>query len=218
MKRIKTRLLTMALLLCSISASAGISGSVNSYMWETEDFEVDGIYYCINDNTNKTVSIVNPLIDYGYTPPSPYGGDFIIPKTVTYNNEVYIVNRIADYAFYCSKNIKSIVIPESIQEIGYESLYFCDNLKDIYFLGNCPNCVNTKQEVFNTRYVWSNGCNIYIPQKSVYAETWISQSYLNYLIEYVTFEESEFNYCGQVPTINYINNLSNKYEITMKID
>lgn len=218
MKTFKTTLLTIAMLLCSISVSAKLTGSINNaYLWEAEDFEVDGIYYCINDNANKTVSIVNPGIDAGYTPDSPYKGDFIIPKTVTYEDETYLVNRIADYAFYCSENIKSIVIPESIKEIGFMSLYRCRKLENIYFLGDCPDYVMTQPGSSNGSYVGMNGV-IYIPQKSVYAETWMSQFYSDNLIEYVTFEQTEFNYCGQVPTINYINNLSDKYEMSIEID
>ena len=79
MKTFKTKLLTIALLLCSISASA-------------YDFEVDGIYYNITSSENLTVEVT----DYYY---KPYRGTVIIPNTVEYRGKTYSVTSIGDDAF-----------------------------------------------------------------------------------------------------------------------
>ncbi len=42
---------------------------------------------------------------------------------------------IAGSAFYCC-DILSVTIPNSVKSIGEECLSFCDNLKDVYYVGN----------------------------------------------------------------------------------
>ncbi len=67
-------------LLCSMSVS-------------TEDFEVDGIYYNITSQADKTVAVTfqgNYYDSYS----DEYSGDVKIPESVTYNGNAYSVTRI----------------------------------------------------------------------------------------------------------------------------
>ena len=80
-------LFTALLLLCATVATA-------------HDFEVDGIYYNIIDDTNKTVAVTYKG-DYYSSYSNEYTGSVVIPKSVTYNEEFYSVTSIGDYAF-CS--------------------------------------------------------------------------------------------------------------------
>ncbi|MCF0219784.1 MAG: hypothetical protein HUK14_08375 [Muribaculaceae bacterium] len=58
------------------------------------DFEIDGIYYSkLSDG--YSVSVTNS----GKSTPI-YGGDIVIPSSVTYDNLTYDVTEIADNAFF----------------------------------------------------------------------------------------------------------------------
>lgn len=139
MKTIRTWLTTMAVLLCSISASA-------------HHFEVDGIYY--NRTSDTTVAVTFRGSSY-YAYSNEYSGDVTIPSIVTYANTEYIVTSIADgafsqcvdltsvtipnsvvkigkTAFSTAKKLTSITIPNSISSIGSGAFNWCENLKYVH--------------------------------------------------------------------------------------
>ena len=104
-------ILFTCVMVCSVS-------SVHAY-----DFEVNGIYYMINGN-NATVTYK----DYNY---NSYGGEVIIPETVTYNGVTYSVKAIGYEAFMLCAELTDIILPSSITSIGYHSFYECTGLKSI---------------------------------------------------------------------------------------
>ncbi len=130
-------------------------------------FEVDGIYYNITDETNKTVEV---------TSGSPkYSGSVTIPSRVTYNDVAYSVTAIEGYAFYGCTELTLITIPESVTSIGRYAFYLsglteitisnrvtsigesafynCKNLTTVNFnANNCTNMGSSSSPVFN-------GCN-----------------------------------------------------------
>ena len=110
MKKLKSMLVTFAMLLCAISASA-------------EDFSVDGIYYNITNSKKLTVAVTyqgNSSSSY-----HEYSGDVVIPETVTYASKTYAVTRIGSDAFYgCS--LTSVTIPNSVTSIGGYAFYYCN--------------------------------------------------------------------------------------------
>ena len=112
MKTIKTRLLTIAVLLCSISASA-------------YDFEVDGIYYHISSMEKLTVSVT-----FG---DNEYSGEIIIPEEVVLKGKTLKVTGIGDEAFYDCDGLTSITIPNSVTSIGNNAFRNCTSLKVLYF-------------------------------------------------------------------------------------
>ena len=117
MKKLKSLLLTLALLLCSFSASA-------------HDFEVDGIYYNITDSEKLTVEVTyRGSSDSEYS--DEYTGSIILPETVTYNSQIYSVKNIGDCAFRACRNLISITIPNSVTSIGYFAFGDCYNLTSI---------------------------------------------------------------------------------------
>ena len=94
------------------------------------DFEVDGIYYNINDN-EVTVAI---------SPNSnKYSGNVTIPATVAYNGITYSVTSIGDRAFYDCSGLTSIDIPNSVTSIGDWAFWECIGLTSI----EIPNSVAT---------------------------------------------------------------------------
>lgn len=73
---------------------------------------------------------------------NPYGGDIVIPETVTYKGIQYKVTSIDDKAFYTqygSDYVTSITIPNSVTSIGESAFDGCMGLKSV----NIPNSVTS---------------------------------------------------------------------------
>ena len=105
------------LLLCSIAANAN-------------SFEVDGVYYNVTSEENKTVAVT-----YNYS--NEYTGSVVIPESVTYNGTTYSVTSIGSSAFYYCSGLTSITIPNSVTSIGSSAFYYC-SLDYIYMRGETP--------------------------------------------------------------------------------
>lgn len=111
-------LAAIAFLLCSITVFA-------------EDFEVDGIYYYIRSETEKTVVVTSR---YG-----GYTGSVVIPETVTYSGTKYSVTSIGAYAFSGDTGLREITIPNSVTSIGYAAFSYCTGLAEV----TIPNSVTS---------------------------------------------------------------------------
>ena len=116
MKTIKHFLLTVATLLCSISASA-------------YDFKVDGIYYYIISEDDLTVAVTYEKYDNYYR--SDCSGAICIPDTVAYRRKVYSVTKIADNAFNGCSGLTSVVIGNNVTNIDKYAFYNCSGLTSV---------------------------------------------------------------------------------------
>ena len=87
-----------------------------------QSFKVDGISYTIYDRYKKTV-----IVSSGDTS----SGEVIIPSNVIYNDITYSVTYIGSYAFYGSKSLKNIYLPEGITKIFDFAFCGCDSLTNI---------------------------------------------------------------------------------------
>lgn len=117
MKKLKSILVTLAMLLFSFSASS-------------HDFEVDGIYYNITDSEKLTVEITFRGGTGGeYT--DEYSGSVVIPETVIYDSKSYSVTSIGYEAFFRCSNLKSVIIPNTVTSIGDLSFYKCTDLTSV---------------------------------------------------------------------------------------
>lgn len=117
MRTVKTWLATIAVLLCSITANAA-------------DFEVDGIYYNITSETDKTVEVTY-CGNYAGHYPNAYSGSVTIPESVIYNENTYCVKTLGNKAFMGSSNLTSISIPSSVTTIGSYIFSSCKSLTTI---------------------------------------------------------------------------------------
>ena len=118
MKQPKLWLATIAVLLCSLAASA-------------HDFEVDGIYYEITSSSNLTVAVTFKGDNWQNYEKDKYIGNISIPQYVTYDDITYQVTSVDDYAFYYCTELTHVILPEGITDIGYMAYYRCDNLTSI---------------------------------------------------------------------------------------
>ena len=101
---------------------------VYSCFISAQDFEVNGIYYKITSESNKTVAVASS--------PNGYSGAVVIPETVKLWSTVYSVDAIADEAFF-SSGITSISMPNSVTKIGNDAFSSCSGLIDI----TIPDCL-----------------------------------------------------------------------------
>ena len=111
MKKYKSLLLAVIGLLCSISVSA-------------YDFEVEGIYYNITSSTDMTVEVTyrgNSAGSYS----NEYSATVTIPELVTYNGNTYSVTSIKAWALNDCNRLTSVVIPNSVTNIGGAAFYSC---------------------------------------------------------------------------------------------
>lgn len=91
MKKRFTACLTTLILsvLFSISASADV-------------VTVDGIFY--------DISVTTATVTQG----GNYSGDIVIPESITFENSIYSVTSIGDWAFYYCIGLTSVTIPNSV--------------------------------------------------------------------------------------------------------
>ena len=123
---------------CSISTLYVPNEAVNAYksadVWENfttivgsddvppvSTFEVDGIFYSIKD-ANVVSVIANEEIE------AYYAGNVVIPDSVTYEEDTYVVTSIANSAFENCYDLTSIAIPNTVESIGEQAFQGCTGL------------------------------------------------------------------------------------------
>ena len=89
------------------------------------DFQVDGIYYDINAD-ETTVTVTN---ETGFS--ASYSGEVIIPQSVTFQGNTYIVTSIGSAAFMDCTSLTSIAIPEGVTSIGARAFHGCTGLTSV---------------------------------------------------------------------------------------
>ena len=125
MKKFKSLVLAVMGLLCSMSVSA-------------HDFVVDGIYYNITSQADKTVAVTYGG-DYSYDYYDEYSGEVKIPESVAYSGETYSVTSIGDETFCCCGYLTSVEIPNSVTSIGESAFGDCKSLTSV----EIPNSVTS---------------------------------------------------------------------------
>ena len=108
------------------------------------DFEVDGIYYRITNNTAPFE------VGVTYNNQSHYSGDIVIPSSVTYGGIDYSVTSIGQSAFSGSTDLTSVTIPTSVTGIG------------IWVFASCPELTSIIVTAGNSVYDSRNSCNAVI--------------------------------------------------------
>lgn len=124
---------------------------------------IDGIAYNLND-AELTAEVVSG---------GDYTGEIVIPASVTYNQKIYSVTTIGDYAFQGCTGLTNITIPNSVTSIGTFAFAGCRNLTSITIPNNTSsigkkafnNCIGLTSiivESGNSIYDSRNNCNAII--------------------------------------------------------
>ena len=106
----------------------GVVGMMNGY---TQNLIVGDLIYSINDD-GVSVTIMSHK-DY-----SSATGSLVIPESIVYEGNNYVVTAIGEYAFYyCTRLTGNLVIPTSITTIGESAFYNCGFTEVHYNATNC---------------------------------------------------------------------------------
>ena len=101
---------------------------------------IDGIAYNLN-GTELSAAVTHTYNNSDFPQNNTYSGDIIIPDSVTYQGQTYIVTEIQDYAF-ANTSITSIVIPESMRRIASTAFAATPQLTRIKWNGRSTICVD----------------------------------------------------------------------------
>lgn len=115
MNRIFLKPLLAAVLLFSVGTASAATAI-------GEDW-VGDVYYWFYDDGHAVVE------SDSYSGPD-YSGRVVIPATVTYNGTTYNVTEIGKYVFRDCP-VTEVILPEGLKKIGRQQFWGCDNLKSI---------------------------------------------------------------------------------------
>ena len=93
---------------------------------ETEDVEIDGIWYNLKYN-EKEAEVIHGSWDLNscWEGDRSYSGDIVIPESLKNRGVDFVVNSIGNQAFYNRHYLKSVVLPNSITKICEEAFANC---------------------------------------------------------------------------------------------
>ena len=102
---------------------------LSSISLAAHDFEVNGIYYEINQD-DVSVSVTYKGSSYSSSSDT-YSGHVTVPAKVSYNEVTYHVTAIAGDAFNNCKGLTNIDLPNTITQIGRHSFQGCNALTNV---------------------------------------------------------------------------------------
>lgn len=112
----------------------------------SKPFELNGIFYEVIDEASLTVCVTSPGSNYSY-----YTGIINIPATISYEGKTYTITRIEHDAFRGQSKLTSVILPKSVQTIGYKAFSGAVNLTNIVF--------NSAGELSEIEYQAFKNCN-----------------------------------------------------------
>lgn len=126
--------------------------AINTFAY---DFESNGIYYKILSKEKHTCAVTYQSETSG----KKYAGNIVIPSTVQDSDGVdYTVSTISDFAFQDCVKLQNVVLPNTIQRVGYRAFSGCVLLESIVLpqsvitLGSCSfyGCISLKSIDFGS--------------------------------------------------------------------
>ena len=124
----------LLLLVVAMLAASTTTAQTNDY--NEYDFSVDGKYYKILSEEDRTVKFVcGEML-------RKYSGDIRIPEAVSHDGITYTVTAISKMAFYMCGDLTSVVMPNTITAIiddydGYVGVFYeCNSLKKVILSKN----------------------------------------------------------------------------------
>ncbi len=105
------------------------------------DFEVNGIYYNIISQNDKTLEVT--YRGSSSSEFNEYTGDIVIPETISYDNNTYSVTSIGMEAFANCSGLTSAIIHRNVTKINTGAFLKCSGLisitisDNVTFIGEC---------------------------------------------------------------------------------
>ena len=134
------------------------------------DFEVNGVYYNIVSNSDRTAAVTFQGSESGH---SGYEGVVTIPETVEFHGTKYTVTTIGLNAFSVCRGLKSVIMPNTITNISSNAFLKCSGLTTVTIpysvvtigsdaFADCFNIDSIAVDVRNRYYESRGGCNAII--------------------------------------------------------
>ena len=149
---------------------------------------------------------------------------YVIPSSITYEGNAYIVDKITDHCFYdgyasptYSKSIKKITLPNTIKYIGdkafrgtgLSNLIIPENVISFSGSGHFTNCDLLTVLIYLPKSApsnWSATTYTYVPDVTSYSSP--SERINNAkIIPMISFAQTSFVYTGQAPSTTWVNNV-----------
>ena len=142
------------------------------------EFYKNGIKYHILSKTSVEVAKTGRWLDEEETIWfTDYSGDVVIPQSVEFTNNTYVVTGIGEDAFGWCENLTSVTIPNSVTSIKADAFGDCTNLTSIICLTDIPpviidrrsGCVGDYDECFGNPFNTGgrNAVTVYVPSEVV---------------------------------------------------
>lgn len=211
----------------SIIKKSGLLAAMLLTVLPSLAFEIDGLRFSITSMSDLEVEVV--------------GADkklekVIVPQNVNYENRTFTVTSIGnkvfafsnlaeitlpstirELKFRCFENCKfsNIILPNSLETIGYDAFSHCENLSSIVLPPNLKTidtfafigCKNLQEVFFLSPTPPSIGAGAFRDANSSLEQYVPSVSKYGFGKEYLSFETNEYTYNRQTYTIQWKNNL-----------
>ena len=98
-------------------------------LWENKNISKDGVIYTL-DNKTKTATLSSGRY---------IEGEYNIPSELDYGGQTFLLTNIEYPAFAFNTSLTSVIIPQSVTNIGNAVFYRCSNLSEVYcYAENVP--------------------------------------------------------------------------------
>ena len=100
----------------------------------TYEYEGQTLTYTVLDETSKTCQTKVGGRNYTYFAGNISEGNLTIPSVAKDGDMEYTVTAVGNLGFYRNDKLSSIIIPETIKNVGYSAFESCSALKSLTIL------------------------------------------------------------------------------------